>query len=44
MAKATKTIRLPIDVAEELEAYGNQSVEVENALKFYWGWEDDREQ
>lgn len=39
MAKATKTIRLPVDVAEELEEYGNQSVEVEQALKERWGWE-----
>jgi len=41
MAKATKTIRLPIDVAEELEQYSNQSVEVEQALKNHWGWDDE---
>lgn len=33
MAKATKTIRLPIDVAERLEQEDNQSVAVEDALR-----------
>jgi len=42
MAKATKTIRLPMDVATELEEYGNQSEEVEVALKDHWEWEDER--
>jgi len=41
MAKATKTVRLPIDVAERLEDHENQSVTVESALREYWGWGDE---
>lgn len=37
MAKATKTIRLPIDVAERLEEEDNQSVTVEEALREWYG-------
>ena len=33
MAKVTKSIRLPVDVAERLEEEPNQSVAVENALR-----------
>jgi len=41
MAKASKTVNLPVDVAERLEQHDNQSVTVEYALKEYWGWADE---
>jgi len=41
MVKATKSIRLPIDVAERLEEHDNQSVTVETALKEYWSWNNE---
>jgi len=37
MAKATKTIRLPIEVAERLEQEDNQSEATEQALREYYG-------
>jgi predicted DNA-binding protein len=33
MVKVTKSIRLPVEVAERLEAEPNQSVAVEEALR-----------
>jgi len=36
MAKATKTIRLPIEVAERLEEEDNQSETTEQALREYF--------
>ncbi len=33
MVKVTKTVRLPVDVAERLEQEDNQSVTVEQALR-----------
>lgn len=46
MAKATKTIRLPIEVTERLEEEDNQSVAVEDALRDrydLWDSENDKE-
>jgi hypothetical protein len=36
MAKATKTLRLPIEVAERLEEEDNQSEAAEKALREYY--------
>lgn len=36
MAKATKTIRLPIEVAQRLEEEDNQSETTEEALREYF--------
>jgi len=36
MAKVTKSIRLPVDVAERLEEEGNQSKTVEKALREWY--------
>jgi hypothetical protein len=36
MAKVTKSIRLPVDVAERLEQEDNQSATVEKALRNHY--------
>lgn len=37
MAKAIKTLNLPVEVVEVLEKEDNQSETVENALRQYYG-------
>lgn len=40
MAKVTKQLSLPVDVAQRLEDEDNQSATVEDALREYYGMEN----
>ena len=40
MAKVSKTVNLPVEVAERLESESNQSEAVEAALREYYGMGD----
>lgn len=40
MAKVTKQLSLPVDVAERLEDEDNQSATAEDALREYFGMEE----
>lgn len=43
MAKVTKQLSLPVDVAERLEKEDNQSATVEDALRDYFGMNENDE-